>query len=55
MVTTAELMELDRADCLRLLAAGVVGRVVFTEAAMPDSAAGTTTRRLTWRLLEPSP
>ena len=35
MVTTAELMELDRADCLRLLAAGVVGRVVFTEAAMP--------------------
>ncbi|MFB9235689.1 pyridoxamine 5'-phosphate oxidase family protein [Plantactinospora siamensis] len=27
--------ELDRAECLRLLAAGVVGRVVFTERAMP--------------------
>jgi nitroimidazol reductase NimA-like FMN-containing flavoprotein (pyridoxamine 5'-phosphate oxidase superfamily) len=34
-VTTAELTELNRADCLLLLAAGVVGRVVFTDAAMP--------------------
>jgi nitroimidazol reductase NimA-like FMN-containing flavoprotein (pyridoxamine 5'-phosphate oxidase superfamily) len=35
VVTTAELTELDRADCLLLLASGIVGRVVFTEAAMP--------------------
>ena len=35
MVTTAELTELDRADCLLLLASGTVGRVVFTDAAMP--------------------
>jgi nitroimidazol reductase NimA-like FMN-containing flavoprotein (pyridoxamine 5'-phosphate oxidase superfamily) len=34
-VATAELTELDRADCLRLLAVGIVGRVVFTDAAMP--------------------
>jgi nitroimidazol reductase NimA-like FMN-containing flavoprotein (pyridoxamine 5'-phosphate oxidase superfamily) len=31
----AELVELDRSECLRLLAQGDVGRVVFTEAAMP--------------------
>jgi nitroimidazol reductase NimA-like FMN-containing flavoprotein (pyridoxamine 5'-phosphate oxidase superfamily) len=31
----AELVELDRTECLRLLATGDVGRVVFTEAAMP--------------------
>jgi nitroimidazol reductase NimA-like FMN-containing flavoprotein (pyridoxamine 5'-phosphate oxidase superfamily) len=32
---TAELTELHRAECLRLLAGGVVGRVVFTDAALP--------------------
>ena len=32
---TAELRELDRNACLRLIAKGVVGRVVFTEAALP--------------------
>jgi uncharacterized protein len=32
---TAELTELRRTDCLRLLAGGVVGRVVFTDAALP--------------------
>ncbi|GAA1325683.1 pyridoxamine 5'-phosphate oxidase family protein [Pseudonocardia xinjiangensis] len=31
----AELVELDRTECLRLLATGVIGRIVFTEAAMP--------------------
>jgi nitroimidazol reductase NimA-like FMN-containing flavoprotein (pyridoxamine 5'-phosphate oxidase superfamily) len=30
-----DLVELDRATCLRLLATGVVGRVVFTESALP--------------------
>ena len=35
MVGTAELTELPRADCLRLLAAGVVGRVVFNDVAIP--------------------
>jgi nitroimidazol reductase NimA-like FMN-containing flavoprotein (pyridoxamine 5'-phosphate oxidase superfamily) len=35
VVTTAELTELDRAACLLLLASGIVGRVVFTDAAMP--------------------
>jgi uncharacterized protein len=32
---TGELTELGREECLRLLAGGVVGRVVFTEAALP--------------------
>jgi nitroimidazol reductase NimA-like FMN-containing flavoprotein (pyridoxamine 5'-phosphate oxidase superfamily) len=32
---TDELTELRREECLRLLAGGVVGRVVFTEAALP--------------------
>ncbi|GAA3080650.1 pyridoxamine 5'-phosphate oxidase family protein [Pseudonocardia yunnanensis] len=31
----AELVELDRSECLRLLAQVDVGRIVFTEAAMP--------------------
>ncbi|MHA6794282.1 pyridoxamine 5'-phosphate oxidase family protein [Pseudonocardia bannensis] len=35
MAETAELVELDRGTCLRLLAHGVVGRVVFTDAALP--------------------
>lgn len=35
MVGTAELTQLPRADCLRLLAAGVVGRVVFNDMAVP--------------------
>ncbi|WP_214369164.1 pyridoxamine 5'-phosphate oxidase family protein [Pseudonocardia sp. H11422] len=35
MAETAELVEFDRGTCLRLLAHGVVGRVVFTDAAMP--------------------
>ena len=35
MVGTAELTELPRVDCLRLLAAGVVGRVVFNDMAIP--------------------
>jgi nitroimidazol reductase NimA-like FMN-containing flavoprotein (pyridoxamine 5'-phosphate oxidase superfamily) len=30
-----EFVELDRAGCLRLLSAGAVGRVVFTESALP--------------------
>lgn len=30
-----ELVALDRCECLRLLATGVVGRVVYTEAALP--------------------
>jgi nitroimidazol reductase NimA-like FMN-containing flavoprotein (pyridoxamine 5'-phosphate oxidase superfamily) len=30
-----ELIELSRADCLRLLATGTFGRVVFTERALP--------------------
>jgi nitroimidazol reductase NimA-like FMN-containing flavoprotein (pyridoxamine 5'-phosphate oxidase superfamily) len=32
---TSELTELGREECLRLLAGGIVGRVVFTEAALP--------------------
>ena len=32
---TGELTELGRDECLRLVAGGVVGRVVFTEAALP--------------------
>ncbi len=35
MAETGELTELGRDECLRLLAGGVVGRVVFTEAALP--------------------
>ena len=35
MEETGELTELGREQCLRLLAGGVVGRVVFTEAALP--------------------
>ena len=35
MAETGELTELGREECLRLLAGGVVGRVVFTEAALP--------------------
>ena len=35
MAGTSELTELDREECLRLLAGGIVGRVVFTEAALP--------------------
>ena len=35
MAGTGELTELGREECLRLLAGGVVGRVVFTEAALP--------------------
>jgi uncharacterized protein len=31
----ANLVELSRADCLRLLATGAVGRVVFTDRALP--------------------
>ena len=31
----AELIELDRAECLRLLAEAAIGRVVFTESALP--------------------
>jgi uncharacterized protein len=31
----ARLVELSRADCLRLLATGAVGRVVFTDRALP--------------------
>ena len=31
----AELKEIDRAGCLELLASGQIGRVVYTEAAMP--------------------
>jgi nitroimidazol reductase NimA-like FMN-containing flavoprotein (pyridoxamine 5'-phosphate oxidase superfamily) len=32
---TVDLVELDEAECLRLLAGGVIGRVVFTDAALP--------------------
>ncbi|HLU54394.1 MAG TPA: pyridoxamine 5'-phosphate oxidase family protein [Pseudonocardia sp.] len=32
---TAELIELDEAECLRLLAGSEIGRVVFTDAALP--------------------
>ena len=35
MAGTSELTELDREECLRLLAGAIVGRVVFTEAALP--------------------
>ena len=35
MAGTGELTELGREECLRLLAGGHVGRVVFTEAALP--------------------
>jgi nitroimidazol reductase NimA-like FMN-containing flavoprotein (pyridoxamine 5'-phosphate oxidase superfamily) len=35
VAATGELTELGRAECLRLLARGIVGRVVFTEAALP--------------------
>jgi len=35
MKDVAELVELERSECLSLLAQGEVGRVVFTEAAMP--------------------
>jgi nitroimidazol reductase NimA-like FMN-containing flavoprotein (pyridoxamine 5'-phosphate oxidase superfamily) len=34
-MVAGELTELDRAYCLGLLAGGVVGRVVFTDAALP--------------------
>jgi len=32
---TGQLAELDRRECLRLLATGSIGRVVFTESALP--------------------
>ena len=32
---TGEPRELDRDECLRLLAKGAIGRIVFTDAAMP--------------------
>jgi nitroimidazol reductase NimA-like FMN-containing flavoprotein (pyridoxamine 5'-phosphate oxidase superfamily) len=32
---SGQLLELDRRQCLRLLATGSIGRVVFTESAMP--------------------
>jgi uncharacterized protein len=32
---TVELVELDEAECLRLLAGSEIGRVVFTDAALP--------------------
>ena len=35
MAETGELTELGRDECLRLLAGSLVGRVVFTEAALP--------------------
>ncbi|HEY4420309.1 MAG TPA: pyridoxamine 5'-phosphate oxidase family protein [Pseudonocardia sp.] len=35
VAAVAELVELDRSECLRLLAQVDVGRIVFTEAAMP--------------------
>jgi nitroimidazol reductase NimA-like FMN-containing flavoprotein (pyridoxamine 5'-phosphate oxidase superfamily) len=35
VATSGELTELGREECLRLLAGGLVGRVVFTEAALP--------------------
>ena len=35
MADTGELTDLGREQCLQLLAGGVVGRVVFTEAALP--------------------
>jgi hypothetical protein len=33
--SSPELLELGRAECLRLLAGAAIGRVVFTQAAMP--------------------
>lgn len=35
MNSTIALAELDRAECMRLLGAAVVGRIVFTERALP--------------------
>ncbi len=35
MKASIALAELDRAECLRLLGAAVVGRIVFTEGALP--------------------
>lgn len=35
MAETAQIVGLTRGECLRLLGAGVLGRVVFTDAAMP--------------------
>ena len=35
MIDSTELVDLTRDDCLRLLGARVLGRVVFTESAMP--------------------
>jgi uncharacterized protein len=35
MLSSAELVELEPAECLQLLAGGSVGRVVFSDAAMP--------------------
>lgn len=35
MTTALELVELDHDECLRLLAGAVIGRVIFTEAALP--------------------
>jgi nitroimidazol reductase NimA-like FMN-containing flavoprotein (pyridoxamine 5'-phosphate oxidase superfamily) len=35
LATSAELVELDHGECLRLLAGRVVGRVVFTDDALP--------------------
>lgn len=35
MAGTSELTELGREECLRLLAGAIVGRIVFTEAALP--------------------
>ena len=35
MLSSAEMVEVERAECLRLLSGECVGRVVFTEAALP--------------------
>ncbi len=35
MVETIDFIELSPTECLRLLGAGVIGRVVFTESALP--------------------
>jgi nitroimidazol reductase NimA-like FMN-containing flavoprotein (pyridoxamine 5'-phosphate oxidase superfamily) len=35
MLSNAKLVGLERVECLRLLAGGCVGRVVFTDAALP--------------------
>jgi uncharacterized protein len=35
LATSAEFVELDHGECLRLLAGRVVGRVVFTDEALP--------------------